>query len=112
MEQSLEKQHVVSTPDICGGKPRVAGTRIRVADVVRWHEREGRDPEEIVAAYPQLTLSDVHAALAYYFDHRDEIKQAMAASEEFAAQMKAKLGPGPLAGKLSGQDGASAPLSS
>ena len=112
MEQSLEKQHIVSTADTCGGKPRVAGTRIRVADIVRWHELEGRDPEEIVADYPQLTLSDVHAALAYYFDHRDEIRQEMAASEEFAAELKAKLGPGPLASKLSGQDGASAPLSS
>jgi uncharacterized protein (DUF433 family) len=31
-------------------------------------------PDEIVSAYPTLTLSDVHAALAYYHDHRADIK--------------------------------------
>ena len=64
--------HIEITPDVCGGKPRIAGHRIRVQDVVLWTE-EGRSADEIVADFPQLSLSDVYAALAFYHDHRDEI---------------------------------------
>jgi uncharacterized protein (DUF433 family) len=67
-------EHIVSTPDVFGGKPRIAGHRIRVLDIVTWHEKRGLSPDEIVTMYPGLTLSDVHAALAYYFDHRAEIE--------------------------------------
>ena len=51
----------------------IAGTRITVRDVFVLSEQEGRSPKSIVAAYPSLTLADVHAALAYYWDHQDEI---------------------------------------
>jgi uncharacterized protein (DUF433 family) len=63
-------EHIVSTPGTCGGKPRIAGTRIRVQDVVVWHEAWGLSPEEIVTDFPQLTLAQVHAALAYYYEYR------------------------------------------
>jgi uncharacterized protein (DUF433 family) len=112
MDQLVEKQHIVCTPGTCGGKPRIAGTRIRVEDVVIWQERMGRSPEEIVADYPQLSLADVHAALAYYFDHVDEIKRQMQESEEYVSQLRARLGPGPLERKLTDLDGSSAPVSS
>lgn len=81
MDTSLEKQHVVKTPGTCGGKARIAGHRIRVQDIVLWNE-EGRSPEEIVGEFPQLSLADVHAALAYYFDHRDEIDAEIRADAE------------------------------
>ncbi|HEY2761406.1 MAG TPA: DUF433 domain-containing protein, partial [Pirellulales bacterium] len=72
----------------CSGKPRIDGTRIRVQDIYVWHERMGKSPEEIVVEFPQLTLADIHAALAYYFDHADEIKRQMADSEQFVEQLK------------------------
>ncbi|RIK81171.1 MAG: hypothetical protein DCC68_09520 [Planctomycetota bacterium] len=81
MDTSIEKQHVVKTPSTCGGKARIAGHRIRVQDIVLWNE-EGRSPEEIVGEFPQLSLADVHAALAYYFDHRDEIDAEIRADAE------------------------------
>lgn len=112
MHQDLEKQHIVVTPGTCGGKPRVAGTRIRVQDIVIWHERQGRSPEQIVASYPHLSLADVYAALAYYFDHCDEIKRQMKEGEEFVERLKSELGPGPLEAKLKGLDSPGAPLSS
>jgi uncharacterized protein (DUF433 family) len=62
-----------------GPKPRIAGHRIRVQDVVVWHEKLGLSPDEIVDRYPTITLADVHAALAYYWDHREEIELAIAA---------------------------------
>jgi uncharacterized protein (DUF433 family) len=64
--------HIEITPGICGGKPRIAGHRIRVQDIVLWTE-EGRSVDEIVADFPQLNLSDVYAALAFYHDHREQI---------------------------------------
>jgi uncharacterized protein (DUF433 family) len=67
-------QRIVKTPDLCGGRACIAGHRIRVADIVAWHERRGYSPDEIVAFFPGLTLGDVHAALAYYFDNREEIE--------------------------------------
>ena len=67
-------QHIESNPAKCGGKPCLAGTRIRVWDIHVWHNLRGQSPEEVVAAFPQLSLADVYAALAYYLDHREEIQ--------------------------------------
>lgn len=89
MDTSIEKQHVVKTPGTCGGKARIAGHRIRVQDIVLWNE-EGRSPEEIVGEFPQLSLADVHAALAYYFDHRDEIDAEIRADAEFVNRARAE----------------------
>lgn len=50
-----------------------------------WHEREGKSPDEIVAEHPQLTLADVYAALAYYYDHRDEIDADIRLDQQFVA---------------------------
>ena len=46
-------------------------------------------PDEIVSEYPTLTLSDVHAALAYYYDHRDELDQDIREDEKFVEQLRA-----------------------
>lgn len=88
--RSLSQEHIVSTPDTCGGKPRIAGTRIRVKDVVLWHERMGMSPEEIVSEWSHLTLGDVYAALSYYDDNRAAIDAEMRTEEEFAAELEAK----------------------
>jgi len=78
---------IAKAPGVCGGKACMAGHRIRVSDVVAWHEHQGMTPDEIVSHFPTITLADVHAALAYYFDHLEEIQQEMqterALSEEF-----------------------------
>ena len=43
-------------------------------DIVIWHEDLSMSPDEIITAYPHIALSDVHAALAYYFDNVEEIR--------------------------------------
>ena len=73
---------ITQTPDICGGAPVVAGTRIRVSHIAYRYERERQSPDEIVQAYPHLTLAQVHAALAYYYSHRDAIDREIASSDE------------------------------
>ena len=85
-------QHIEMNPAKCGGKPFIAGTRIRVWDIHVWHNLRGQTPEEIIAAFPQLTLADVHAALAYYFDHREDIQRQAKEDEEFVAKMKREQG--------------------
>jgi uncharacterized protein (DUF433 family) len=98
--QVADRVRIVSTPGTCGGRPRIDGHRITVEDVAIWHERTGMSPDEIVSAYPSLTLSDVHAALAYYFENRERIDADIVDGERFVQEMKAKLGPGPLEDQL------------
>jgi uncharacterized protein (DUF433 family) len=109
MVEAVISEHIESTPGVCGGKPRIAGHRIRVEDVVVWHEQQGLSPDEIIAQFPQITLSDVYAALAYYHDHRDEIRKSMRQDEEFAEAMRTKI-PSKLLQKLTGADAGNDPL--
>ena len=87
MDDNVSK-HIESTLGTCGGKPRITGTRIRVQDIVVWTEA-GKSPDEIVTDYPQLTISNVYAALAYYHDHREEIEQHMILADELVQAMMA-----------------------
>jgi uncharacterized protein (DUF433 family) len=81
---NTEYAHVVRTPGIVGGEPRLAETRIRVLDVVAARDIGGLTPEEIAStAYPDLTLAQVYAALAFYEDHKAEIDQAALAEADF-----------------------------
>jgi uncharacterized protein (DUF433 family) len=89
--RSLSQEHIVSTPDTCGGKPRIVGHRIRVQDVVLWHETMGMSPEEVVSEYPGLTLADVHAALAYYHDHKAEVGADLRQEEARATELERSL---------------------
>ena len=75
-------------------RAHIAGTRVRVQDVVAEHEIHGLTPEQIAREHPQVTLAQVHAALSYYFDHRREIHQQMKRDEEFVARVQAELGTG------------------
>lgn len=82
-------QHIEVTPGICGGKPRIAGHRITVQQIVIWHDRMGKSADEIATEY-EVELSDVHAALAYYFDHREEIDKAIQDSNAWIQEMRQK----------------------
>ncbi len=75
-------------PQRCGGQPCVAGTRIRVWDVHIWHDVRGWSETEIVARFPQLTLTDVQAALAYFRDHCAEVEEQALAANEFEDQLR------------------------
>jgi uncharacterized protein (DUF433 family) len=99
--EDVIRQHITKTPGVCGGKACIAGHRIRVMDVVVWHEMRGMCPEEIVYNFPGITLADVYAALAYYFDHRDEIEADFRHEREVAESLK-HLFPSVLQEKLRG----------
>jgi len=80
-------QHIAITPNVASGKPRIAGHRITVQNIAIWHERLGQSADEIAAEHG-LTLADVHAALAYYFDHREEIDRSIEESEAFVEALR------------------------
>ncbi len=94
-------QHITKTPGVCGGKACIAGHRIRVMDIVVWHEKRGQSPGDIVAAFPGITLADVHAALAYYFDNQQEIEEEFKKEEVVAESLRHKF-PSKLREKLGG----------
>jgi uncharacterized protein (DUF433 family) len=65
--------HIIQTPGTCGGRPRIDGHRVRVQDVAVEHEFQALSPVEICQQHPGLTLAQVHSALAYFYDHREDI---------------------------------------
>lgn len=93
------REHIEIAQGAGGPKARIAGHRIRVQDVAIWHEKLGMSPDEIVDSYPTITLADVHAALAYYWDHRDEIEHAIAEDHAFVQELR-RSHTGPLQEKL------------
>ena len=64
---------VVNSPDIVGGRPRIAGTRISVQRIAAWYKM-GLNAEEICDRFETLTLAQVYAALTYYHSNRQEIE--------------------------------------
>jgi len=93
-------QHIEITPGVMGGKPRIAGHRISVQDVAIWHNEMDRTVDQIASDY-NLSPADVHAALAYYYDHRKEIDRSIRDGEKFVEEMKKKI-PSKLKKKLHG----------
>jgi uncharacterized protein (DUF433 family) len=69
---------IIRTPDVRGGRPRIAGTGITVRRVVGWYKL-GLNPEGIADRIGHLSLAQVHAALAYYHANRDEVEADLAA---------------------------------
>jgi uncharacterized protein (DUF433 family) len=109
MAEYVLDRHIECTPGVCGGRPRIAGHRIRVQDIVLWHEIQGLSADEIIADFPQITLADVYAALAYYYDHREEVRQAMKEDENLVQIMREKT-PSKIPTHLKGNDAGSNPV--
>jgi len=103
--------YIVKTPGVCSGQPRIAGTRIKVKHVYTWVERMGMTPAQVVAEYPHLTMAQVHAALAYYWSHQEEIHADVESEERLVADLKAKAGNSKIKERLGDLDDANHPLS-
>lgn len=83
----LDYRNIELDPTRCGGQPVVGGTRIRVGIILGCY-RQGMSVEEIVQQYPSLKPADVHDALAYAYDHLDEIETDLAADDEVTAKSR------------------------
>jgi uncharacterized protein (DUF433 family) len=87
--QTLDR-YIETTPGVMGGKPRIAGRRITVQNMVIWHEWMGLSADEIAASY-DLTLAEIYAALAYYFNNPQKIDMAIKESQRLITEMKEKI---------------------
>src|SRR5438105_11695889 len=73
-----------------GGAVRVGSSRINLDLVVEQYEN-GMTPEDMVRAYDTLHLADVHAVIAYYLRHRDEVRAYLKRREAEAEALRAKI---------------------
>lgn len=83
-------------PAVRGGRPFIAGTGLRVIDVVMAGLFHRRTPDEIASDY-DIFLAEVHAALAYYYQHKDEVdadlRRAIAEAEDYKERRLGSNGP-------------------
>jgi len=75
--KKLEYPHIGSDPAIAGGVPFIEGTRITIRSIAGYYQM-GLSVDEILASLRHVTAAQVHAALAYYFDHQEEVDRDLA----------------------------------
>ncbi len=76
----LSIEQIETSSDVRSGKPRVSGTRITVEDIAVMHLKLGMSLIKIAGVY-ELSLAQVYAAMAYYFEHREDIDKRVAEEE-------------------------------
>jgi uncharacterized protein (DUF433 family) len=86
-------QYVDVLPDVCGGRPHIRGARVKVSEIVSRRVYQEDRVDDIVEVLPQLTLAQVHAALAYYYDNHDEVEAELRAEDEFVLRMAGRYAP-------------------
>ncbi|MBI2659626.1 DUF433 domain-containing protein [Candidatus Woesearchaeota archaeon] len=72
---------------IMSGSPRIAGTRIRVRDIVEKHVVLDYSPEEVAEAF-DISLAAVHEALSYYYEHTEEVQEEIRKDKEFVEKFR------------------------
>ncbi len=82
--------HIKIVEGAGGPKAVIAGSRVRVRDVVMWYHDQGMSADEIVENVPTISKADVFAALAYYWDHRREIEAAIARDSAYEDEFQLK----------------------
>jgi len=84
--------HIVTTPGVLDGKPRIVGRRIAVQHVVVWHTQLGMPVEEIAHQY-DLSPDAVRDALTYYQENRAAIDEAIHSENALVAEMQQRYPP-------------------
>lgn len=72
------------------GVAHIAGTRIKVRHVAIERRAHRASVEEIQEAYPHLSLAQIHAALAYYYDHQEQVDAEIVEAARYAESMGAQ----------------------
>lgn len=79
--KELKHPYISRKKGIQGGKPVITGTRIPVSTIIIWY-KAGKEIHDILDMYPQLKPSQIHDALSYYYDHREEIEEEIALMQD------------------------------
>jgi uncharacterized protein (DUF433 family) len=90
-------QHVILNKD---NVPTIAGTNMKVIELVLEKMAYGWSPEELHFQHPYLTLGQIHSALAYYWDHQEELDQDMERRLEFVDRLQRAMGESSLVARL------------
>jgi uncharacterized protein (DUF433 family) len=78
----------------------ISGTKVKVTEVALDKLAHGSSPEEIHFQYPHLSLSQIHAALAYYYDHQTELDEEIQKRWQEVNQLAAQESNSPLQQRL------------
>lgn len=78
----------------------IAEARMKVAQLVSEVMAYGWSPEELHFQHPYLSMGQIHSALAYYWDHQQEINQQIEADLQYADRMRRRIGESPLVARL------------
>ena len=87
--KTKSKAYVETHRGVRNGAPVIAGTGIKMLDVAVRYEVMGMTPEEITVALPHLELSQIHAALSYYYAHKAGLDKEWKASLKKVARLRA-----------------------
>ncbi|MBE9130139.1 MULTISPECIES: DUF433 domain-containing protein [unclassified Coleofasciculus] len=83
--------------------PTVAGTTLKVVEVVMAQRAYGWSPEEFYFQHPYLSMSQIHGALTYYWDNKEELDADIQRREEYAEKMRQEAGESPFVARLRAQ---------
>lgn len=93
-------QHIVLDDH---GVPRIAGTNMKVIELVVAHMAYGWSPDELAFQFPYLTLGQIHSALAYYWDHKHQIDEQIKRDDALVVQLRQSLPEAPIVEMLRGR---------
>ncbi|HAG84477.1 MAG TPA: hypothetical protein DCL61_25805 [Cyanobacteria bacterium UBA12227] len=80
--------------------PIIAGTTMKVVELITSVKAYGWTPEELHANYPHVSLSKIYSALAYYWDHKEELDADMERRYQMVEKLRATAGESLIAKKL------------
>ncbi len=80
--------------------PIITGSTMKVVELITSVKAYGWTPEELHESYPHLSMSQIHSALAYYWDNREEIDADMERRYQYAEKMRQEAGISPIAVKI------------
>lgn len=90
-------EHIILNED---GQPTIAGTRMKVKELVAERLAWGWSAEELLINHPDLTLGKIYSGLAYYADHQEEIEAAIEGDLALADYLRDNTEPSPLVARL------------
>jgi uncharacterized protein (DUF433 family) len=82
------------------GTAVIAGTSMKVEHIIIEHLQYGWSPEELCYQHPNLTLGQIHSALAYYWDHREEMDRQIEEDVEMVRKLRREVAPSPFIQRL------------
>jgi len=97
--KKIRHPYVSINSKISRGQPVISGTRIKVMDIAVRYELMGLSADRIIDEYPHLKLEQIHDALSYYYEHKEELDRKYREDQSFLSQLK-KQYPSKLKAKL------------